>query len=364
MLADPQTTRDHLAALAPDDVPRLVELARVHGVEAWLAGCAPDRPAWHALAEQRRRFAAARMRTLADLHRFGAATDQLGAQWVVLKGQALAEQFYPRPHFRYGADLDVLIGAREFRAAVRALEDSGWRLLDRNWPLLADTLPGQLKLSAPSGGLLDLHWHLMNNPRLRQAHPLGTAQLLLRRRVLPSGLPVLHEHDQLIHLGLHGAQAGANRLLWLLDAGLAAERVSAWPELAATARRVGAGLALALVLLRARRWLGTAAPASAIRALGAGRGWRLVCWAVDRASPLRADPDRPALGRSVARSVGPTVAGSLVGVARHATAFVARRSSHSAHFAVLTDPADPASPLFDADDPEAREHYFRAVESS
>ena len=152
---------------------------------------------------------------------------------------------------RYGVDTDVLIAPRQFAHAIDALGGRGWTLLDRNWPLFLRTMPGELRLRAPTGRLLDLHWHLMTQRDVRRTFSLPTAHLLARRHSLPSGLPSLDPVDQLVHLGVHGALSGATKLMCLLDAGLAAQAVDDWGPVADASRRAHATAALRLVLLRA-----------------------------------------------------------------------------------------------------------------
>ena len=238
---------------------------------------------------------------------------------------------------------------------LEVLQRDGWRLIDRNWPLLMTSRPGQLRLVSPSGSLLDLHWHLLNNPRLRGEFPISSKEILARRRVLPSGLPSLDAVDQLVHLAIHGALSGANRLSWLADAGLAARSFNDWSAVDDVAAAFGARAC-------AQPDPAAGAPMARDSVLPSGTAdaaWQALCRTVDRISPLVADPDRPAAGRSFARSVRATPARSVAEFARHGLAFArtgARRRSSP-----LADPANPASPLHVVDDPHARERYLATV---
>lgn len=347
---------ESLNSLDDDLVARLVALARTHGVEAWLADAAPKGSAWRPLAEQRPRFLAARVRAVHDLRAIGQALASIDCPWVVLKGQAVAEDLYPKPAMRYGVDLDVLVPPTRFADVIDELRARGWILLDRNWPLFLETLPGELRLRAPTGELLDLHWHVLAGRELRRSFDLPTEALLARRRTLPSGLPALDPVDQLVHLGVHSAMSGATRLSWLLDAGLAARAVGDESAIAVAARRAHASHALDLVLLRAQRYLGMSSPG-----LSAGPDWHVVCRSVDRLSPLGARPDEPSLARSFARSARRTTAASLVEFGRHVTGWLGSGASRIRPRSPIRDPDDPRSPLFAVDDEGARRLYLDRV---
>ncbi|HET6210271.1 MAG TPA: nucleotidyltransferase family protein, partial [Jatrophihabitans sp.] len=309
-----------LAGRTVEQAGALTGLAREHGVEAWLAGCAPlAEPAWSELAGQRPRFLAAQARTLAAVREFGALIDPAGIDWVVLKGPALAHSVYPRPDLRHYVDLDLLVPPAGFERTLAVLEAAGYQLVDRNWPLLARELPGELRLRSARGVLLDLHWSIFNDAGRRAAFNAPTADLLAGRRVLaPAGFPALSATDQLVHAGVHAALSGGNRLGWLLDVHLAAARQTDWPAVVAAARRMGAGPSLALVLGRTSRLLDTALPAGVLAELAGGRSWLAMAAVLDRLSPLQPDPARPALARSVARSVRGTGPASARELGRHA----------------------------------------------
>ena len=61
------------------------------------------------------------------LLRVAAAMDGAGVPFVVLKGAALAHTVYPEPCLRSFADLDVLVGTRDWRRACEVLRDLGLR---------------------------------------------------------------------------------------------------------------------------------------------------------------------------------------------------------------------------------------------
>jgi len=340
-----------LAELAPNRAAEVLALARAHGVEAWLAALAPA--AWTETAIQRVRFAAAARRDRHALDEFGAVAEASGIRWLAVNGQATAESLYPHPSWRYAVDVDVLVPPARFEQLGAALTSAGWQLLDRNWPLLAATRPGELRFRSPAGVLFDVHWHLMTTPALRANFGFDTDWLLARGRALDSGLPALSGPDQLVHLAVHAALSGASRLSWLLDTGLAARAVTDWTGVAEAAAAQHAALPLALVLRRAARWLGTPS--------GPGSSWGWLLAAVDRLSPVSAEPERPALARSFARSARRSGPASLVEFSRHLSAFVRDGAPRTRRRSPLGDPADVRSPLHDVPDAAARARYFASL---
>lgn len=353
------TVTDRLVAIGVEQLAWLIPLARAHGVEAWLAGHAPRGEAWGALHEQRARFAAARVRALAELQAVGAVLDKINCPWAVLKGQALAEDAYPRPYLRYGLDDDVLVPAARFGDVIEALTAVGWTLLDRNWPLIRRILPGELRLQSPRGRLLDLHWHLLDAPKLRDAYVLPTEPLLARRRAISSGLPALDPADQLVHVAVHAAQSGATRLSWLLDTILSLRASPDWGCVTRAVRQARAQHALALVVARANRWLATPSPD-----VGAGPAWWAVCRAVDRLSPLGARPDAPSLARSFARSTMPGTLASVAELVRHGSAWTGAGRPQTPQMPANRSASDPRSPLHPVPDVVAQRQYLAIIEAS
>jgi hypothetical protein len=340
----------------------VIALSRRHGVEAWLASGVPSSSGRYLeLAEQRMRFIGARVRARAVINAFADVVQPLGCGWVVLKGLAAAESLYPRQDMRHGVDVDVLVQPAVFADVVGALEGRGWRLLHRNWPQIETTVPGQLLLEAPAGGLLDLHWNVMDTPGLRRTFPLPTAGLLARAIELPSGTPALAAADQFVHLAVHGALAGANRLSWLLDCSLAAGGITDWRGVRTLSQQTMSTNTVQLVLSRAGAWF----PAPADRGLRPSSAdehlWRMLCLGVDLLSPLRADPLSPSLARSFARSARPSTASSLAEFGRHASGFLRGRGRRARPTPPISDPAHPDSPMIDRPDPPARQRYFRSV---
>jgi Uncharacterised nucleotidyltransferase len=349
-----------LTPIDRDIAPTVVAVARAHAVEAWLAACVPSNdPAWADAAAQRPRFLAAAARTrgvISELSAFFAARD---VQWAVLKGLALAHTVYPRPDLRTSVDLDLLVPPARFAGVVADLEDVGYELLERNWPLMAALRPGQCRLRSPRGILIDLHWSVVNDASLRDVFPWPTSALLSRRVMLPIGMPALDPVDQLVHLGLHGALSGGNRLSWLLDADLAARKVANWGPVVDVVYATQSGSLLALILRRARRLWCTPVPREVMDQLARRRCLSLPA-AAAHLGRLADDPERPALYRATARSLRPTDAATLRELTRHGVEWL-RAGRPRLRMTSVNRPDNPSSMLFDADDPASRAAYFRAV---
>ncbi len=72
----------------------------------------------------------------------------------------------------------------------------------------------------PNGTALDLHWHVVNDARLRRRFTFRTEEMLgraVRMAIGDSIVPALDPVDTLLHLGYHTAHSGGHRLMWLKD---------------------------------------------------------------------------------------------------------------------------------------------------
>lgn len=362
---DLNRTRCDLGTVPGEDVMPLTLAARAHGVEAWLAACAPRHDgAWSELAAQRPRFLAARARANEAARALGARLDSAGCSWAVLKGLPIAQTAYPRPDLRYAVDLDILISPQRFEEVVADLVADGYQLLDVNWPLLSDHIPGQLRLRSPNGTLVDLHWHLLNQPRARQRFDLSTAALLARAvRVAGTQLRTLAPVDQLLHTALHACLAGANRLLWLVDV----DRLTRAPDLdwdavEAAAARSRTALPLAVVLRRVQAILGLPpGPAAPRERLILRHPWLLLQRFVDAPSVLCLDPSRPSIAAAFARSTGTGDWPSQRTLARHGMDWLRSGAPRLRRHGAWLDPTSPFSALHPVSDDAARRAYFSRV---
>lgn len=198
--------------------------------------------------------------------------DARGIAHAIVKGPAVA-RFYPALD-RYYGDIDVLVDPDDVPAAVGVLTGLGAIGLEPlHWPR-ADGI-GELQLSMPGGIPLDLHGHLIQHDDVRRRFSLDTARMLRRRHTAEIDgcrIDVLDDVDALIHVAVHAVVAGGHRLVWLADIDAVAAHVDLGTTLVARAREYGAGLAVAVMLARARRVLGTQVSVRELMQLSR-RGW-------------------------------------------------------------------------------------------
>jgi hypothetical protein len=111
--------------------------------------------------------------------------------------------------------------------------------------------------------------------------------------------------DTLIHLCLHAAISGGDRLVWVKDIERAvAVRPPDWDELVSRCARWSVGAPVGLMLARAAAFLGAEVPGTALRTL-LGRGTSVVIGVVDRLFPWpRALGRLASPNRLMARSIG------------------------------------------------------------
>jgi hypothetical protein len=372
-VADPVTGAPLVDQQLQDDGgDRLSRAATGHGVapRVWqavvVAGRAGD-PAAAALSQEARRAALQHARALADLRAVAAVLEPLGVVPTVVKGPALAELVYRQPGQRSYDDLDVLVAPAELGTALAALEEAGFVLLDRNWPEMRRLLVGQVRLRTPSGGVLDLHWHLINEVRLRSFFDLARSRWLSGLTAAEIGgvpVTVLDPASTLVHVALHAALSGGHRLVWLQDlAELAADPDLDWNAVTALAATTRTGLPVGVMLARSRRVLDVPVPIQVLRQLVPAPGWRSLAAATDRVSPLPSiRPGAGSLAQMVARSSRVDVGSSARELARRAGSWSRHGSRVEARTAArLFDGTYPASMSFAAGGALSRRAYLQAV---
>jgi hypothetical protein len=214
------------------------------------------RAAWLA-AERQHHFGGRQLREIV------AALGGAGIPTILLKGPALAADYYPDPALRPFTDLDLLVRRGDREAAMRVLWELGYthgspgRSLAHELehaPAACFAAPGE-----PSRLPVDLHWDCVAHPGGSRATELAAEEIWSRAVPAPAwgaGAHTLAPEDLVIylaaHLAIHHALAG---VLWQLD-------------LALVLRSRGATLDCDAVCTRARRW-GAAGPVYfALRAVG------------------------------------------------------------------------------------------------
>jgi hypothetical protein len=299
------------------------------------------------------------LQTVADLRTIVPVLDGLGAPWIVVKGPVLAS-LYTRADLRGYTDLDIVVAPEWLGRALDALEAAGARVVDANWELMRRTMSGQVHMVMGRTGI-DLHWHLLNDARLRDAFSVPVRALYQRaRRVDVDGLavPTLDPVDTVLHLALHATISGGNRLVWLKDVEQTAPAALAqWDELLWRGRESGAALAVATMFDATREVLGAPIPVDAIRTLAGGRAWTELAAVARRVAPIQAAQGRRSPVRLVTRATRRGVAGSALQLFRRAGAAVGRPTAPWPHV-VIQDPDNPVSTAHAAGN---REEFLEAV---
>ena len=318
-----------LAAHTVAAVPAHARLHRVEGcVHETLKGRAGVDPAVvAALADARTGAARQHLRTVRTVRGLAAVLGDAGIGWLVMKGPVLAGRLYGDVGLRSSIDLDLLVARQDFARAVRALEAAGYVHLFRNWPFVWDARAGELPLGA-GDVTLDAHWHLLFGEYDRRHFDLDPAAFMERARVVEVGgvpVPTFDEVDTLLHLALHGAHSGADRLVWLKDIerSLSVERPDL-DELVARARRSRCHLPVGLALRRAQRTMAAPVPDGLVEAL-AGRVVRDVDRVLTAAFPVERTLDRGNPATFVARCLVGSRRGSVARLAGAGYHYVTHR---------------------------------------
>jgi hypothetical protein len=250
---------------APAD---LATQLRLHGVDAVaFAAARPLEPEFPELVSQldeaRQRAWRTHLTALADLDVVGRAFESLDAPWAVIKGPVLVERAYSRADQRDYYDLDVLVHPSEFGRAVDLLVAAGVQPDRCNWDLIARKRRAQVGL-AIGRTPLDLHWHPLNQARLRDSAHWDMTSLLGRIRMVDlagRSVPVLDDCDAVMHTAAHATLSGGHRLVWHADV---ARSLASFPvtyqEIEERSRAAGIWPLVHLALLRASRTFGFEPP--------------------------------------------------------------------------------------------------------
>lgn len=239
------------------------------------------------------------LRALEDLAALDDAFAQRDIPWLLVKGPVLSEVIYERSDLRVYHDLDVVVAREAFPGAIGALHSAGAQLLDRNWDLILREGRTQLHAELRLGTVADVHHHLLNRAVVRHSLSLPMEDMLARARTVSLGrvsVRTLDPVDTLLHLCVHAALAGGNRLVWLKDVERSVVREAPpWTELVDRATASGAGPLTAVILSRARDVLGCPVPDGVTRRLFGSRSKAWVTVVVDGRWPVTRSDSRPTL---------------------------------------------------------------------
>jgi hypothetical protein len=327
-----------------------LDQARRHGVLAmvgWPVDGSTGSAAEVAAQEARRQNLEAYVRAVADVRLVSQALDVAGARWAVLKGPELAAGLYPHPCLRAFTDIDVVVSPLRLRAVLEALEQAGGVVLVRNWEYTAAVVPAEVAVRLPAGSLLDLHWHLVNDPKERHDFPLTADEVFAS--AVPSALtPAACTADLIftfLHLAWHATHSGCARLLWACDIELASRRIADVDRCIEAADGLGLRLAVEIALA----WTGRLFPRG--RAADLSAAWPRSRWGALAARSLALGQD----GRFGRRS-GQSLAGWTMSTSGRSAVALMRA------FPRILRPADrEEEELWLGGDP-SREAYLHAVE--
>ncbi len=268
--------------LRPDQLGRLIPLARAHGVLPAVAGnlqqltgrYGPRRvirarneqmaedvldQALSPIREILRNAAGYTLLLRQQTARIAEAIQKKDLPWMVLKGAEFADRLYPDPSMRLFTDVDLLVPRETIDDVAEVLGQLGY--LSRSVSMKYNTDYGERSFQPDGwpGGKVEIHWNLVNSPSLREGlnvhwEDLQTVASASSTRVVPSAASLL------LIAGVHAAASHSfDRLQPLWDICLAARGAAGTIDesyLAATAQRTGSRWALAMGLHLAENLLG------------------------------------------------------------------------------------------------------------
>jgi len=262
------------------------------------------------LNDVRRRLVARTALTLAirgQIQEIAAAFVAASVRATVLKGADFSDCLYPDPSLRPFTDLDLLVPREEVASAERILSELGYTACEAG--MKYESGYGERSWRRPDRreGTVEVHWNLVNSPKLRRGLDLAWNDLAFADDSRPDGTMVRPTaSSRLLIAAVHAAAShGFDRLQLLYDVSLAAAGRGGpldveW--LAAAARRTGAALALTVSLSLSARLL--AEPAcSALRRQLRLPGWGSWAILLDRGVVLRGHASQDSYRRQLFREL-------------------------------------------------------------
>ena len=339
------------------DSRQVLDAAHRHALGAalhlQLAGSDGVSPEVADVLELRWRAQAAReLRIRADLRTLLPALAAAAGRWCFVKGPVLAQLAYPRPDARECADLDLLVDRRSLGPILDALEAAGGTLLDRNWPLVHQSLRGELTVILPFGTVLDLHWHLITERTVRAGFTFSMDPVLDAVRPVTwdgESVQAPGPADMLLHLCAHAVLSGGQKLAWWQDvANVVRHDTPDWDRFTARASESGLGLVSAVMLERSCTLLEVPLPTGLLDGLARRRGWRALVAAVDARRSVLVVHDGALTGQTMLASTrGSTRASAarLTAAVGTATREVLRNREHPWRHRGHVDPTFRDNPL-------------------
>ena len=192
-------------------------------------------------------------------HAFGAA----GLHVLALKGVVLSAELHGDGFARGARDIDFLVDTGQFERAHEVLVTAGYRSTNPARSLRqADAYRWALKevtyVHAATGGLIELHDRLADNPNLLSVDFATLWNERAQVRVGGAAIPTIGRRHLPLYLTVHGAGHSWERLRWLVDLAAALREPGAIDQALASADSAGLGDATRHALILAHDWLGLA----------------------------------------------------------------------------------------------------------
>lgn len=266
------------AAQAPMDWPRLLDLARYHGVGPLLCrtitAVCPDLAPKSSLVALRRATQAGMLLNRVfsqELVRLCRAFSENGVPVIPFKGAALAAMAYRDMSLRDFDDLDFIVSQARLSDAQHVLQSYGYRPLNPSrdeFQMSHFDEPYHLYLHENSRVLVDLQWVMAHE---LFSFRLDRADLWDRRIPVSIGgkqISTLAPEELLIILCVHGSKHAWERLKWVVDVAelLRVQQVN-WKRVFAAADMWDCHRMLLLGLRLAHRLMDTPLPPNILRAV-------------------------------------------------------------------------------------------------
>ena len=188
---------------------------------------------------------------------------------LTLKGPVLSCQIHRDLACRQAGDLDLLVPLEAVEESGQIIEGLGYertipkdRLRTSESRRFKDRCPHYTYVHRPRNVAIELHWRMISTPGLL---PLDFDDLYADREEVRSGqlvFPTLSQVPMLLHLCVHGAHHGWERLSWIYD--MAALQESSdlnWTGLVHAATRLGLERVIAQQAVVCHQMFGTEIPA-------------------------------------------------------------------------------------------------------
>jgi hypothetical protein len=180
----------------------------------------------------------------------------------------------------------------------------------------------------------------------------------------------LDEVDTVLHLALHAALEGGDRLVWLKDIQQAVSATSLdWDLVVERAGLWRVNIPVGTILVRAKNTLGAAVPPQVVRELVRQPVFRIAVQVADRMFPPQRSTGRGGIATHLARNARVDLSSTLAAMRAEVLRMVRqarrreswRRGKWHPERTLENDPSDPSSPLHPAGGEQDRAEFLREV---